>query len=90
MKAIEIPACVGTVLPPAFKAAEAVSQLEKTAVSQTATFRVTVEPGLKPASVAKLPGPPTAAGFQLPGYVVVEARNGDGTKDWFNAFSETP
>jgi hypothetical protein len=56
----------------------------------TTTFKVTVEPGLNPARVAKLPGPPAAAGFQLPGYVVVEARNGDGTKDWFKAFSETP
>ena len=90
MKAVESPTCVGTALIPACNAADAASQLEKTAVSHTATFRVTVAPGLNPARVAKLPGPPVAAGFQLPGYVVVETRNGDGTKDWFNAFSETP
>ena len=90
VKAAEMPACVGTVLFPDCKAAEAASQVANTAVSHTATLRVTVEPGLNPDSVAIAPGPPAAAGFQVPGTVVVEARNGDGRKDLLMVASEDP
>ena len=67
VKAAEIPAWVGTVLFPACNAASAASQVANTAVSQTATLSVTVEPGANPDRVAMPPGPPVAAGFQVPG-----------------------
>ena len=67
MKTVESPACVGTGLLPVLRAASASSQVANTAVSHTATLSVTVAPSLKPANVAIAPGPPTAAGFQVPG-----------------------
>ena len=74
----------------ACKAAAAASQVAKTALSHTTTLSITVVPGLNPDSVAMVPGPPTAAGFHVPGYVVVEARNGDGRKALLMVPSEEP
>ena len=90
MNAAERPAWVGTVLLPACKAAAAASQVANTAVSHTATLSVTVVPGLTPENTAMDPGPPTAAGFQVPGYVVFEARNGDGRNVLLRVASEDP
>ncbi len=86
----ESPTWVGTVLLLACKAADAASQVAKTALSHTTTLSDTVVPGLNPVSVAIAPGPPTAAGFQVPGYVVVEARNGDGRNALLTVASEDP
>ena len=63
----ETPTWVGTVLLLACKAAAAASQVAKTALSHTTTLSDTVVPGLKPDRVAMVPGPPAAAGFQVPG-----------------------
>ena len=67
VNAAETPAWVGTVLRPAANAAAAASHEPNTPESYTATFRVTVEPGANPESVPIAPGPPAAAGFQVPG-----------------------
>ena len=90
VKAVEMPACVGTGFLPALRAASASSQVANTAVSQTATLSVTVAPGLKPAKLAIEPGPPGAAGFQVPGKVVFASRKGAGTNDWVRPASEAP
>jgi len=87
----------GTWNPAAAGGPGAIATLDGFAPGSTVTLQVavwdsalSVLPGAKPSSVAMAPGPPAAAGFQVPGKVVVDARNGDGAKDLVRALAEAP